>query len=260
MRYFIVILLLIHSLVAFGAKTTTTDKNAEAIFGTNLQKLTYHEPMYVIGGDDDLKLQFSFKYRLSQELNLYFAYTQIMFWDIFEESKPFSDVNYRPELFYRFFEKRNQFFTNLDIGYLHFSNGNKEENSRSVDRVFLRSSIVSKLNRHTIGGTLGIHHLYGEDKTNKDIKKYLGYWEARFFVADFILINDDSINLNFRVNAGEKVYDLDKGSYDVGLSYNFGGVPFNPSLYIQRFEGYAESLLKYNRKRVEHRIGFMMSY
>lgn len=260
MRYFIAILLLFHSLLALAAKTTLRDAQAEAIYGTKADKFTYHEPMYIIAGDDDLKLQFSFKYRLSQELNLYFAYTQLMFWSIYQESKPFADVNYRPELFYRLFDKTDQFFSNLDIGYLHLSNGRDENDTRSIDRVFLRSAIISKFNRHSVGASISLQYLYGEDKTNEDIKNYLGFWEARVFVTDFIVFTQNAMNLNFRVNAGSRVFDFDKGSYEVGLSYDFKGSPFNPSLYIQRFEGYGENLINYNKKRVEHRIGLMMNY
>src|SRR5690606_25866467 len=70
----------------------------ERIFGVvPTERFSYHEPSYLVFGDDDLKLQYSFKYRLSRKLDLYLSYTQLMFWAIYDESKPFSDINYRPE-------------------------------------------------------------------------------------------------------------------------------------------------------------------
>ena len=60
---------------------------ADAVYGARLnEKFTLHEPTYFVFGDDDLKLQFSMRYRLSKSYNLYFAFTQLMFWSIYEDS------------------------------------------------------------------------------------------------------------------------------------------------------------------------------
>lgn len=261
MKYFTLFLIILH---LFSLPVMAVPQNQEdavkSLLGNQASKFTPHEPIYFVFGDDDLKLQFSFKYRLSQDWNFYFAYTQLMFWSIYDESKPFKDVNYRPEVFYRIFTQERGFFQNLDIGYLHYSNGRDEISSRSVERIILRSTVATKLRRHLIGGAVALQYLFDEDTTNKDIKNYVGFWEARGFLTDLILINQHRVDLNFRVNAGSKVIDFDQGSYEIGLTYKFSNSAFNPGIYIQRYEGYGESLLGYDKKRVEHRIGLILTY
>lgn len=236
-------------------------QSAVAIYGTETtQNFSYYNSNYVIGGDDDLKLQFSFKYRLAKSWNIYFAYTQLMFWDIYDESKPFGEINYNPEVFYRLFEGWGDAFFNLDMGYIHTSNGKDDVESRSLDRIFLRHSFGAKIERNYIGVQLMAYYIYNEDDTNKDIVKHLGYYSLGFFVSDLVLIRDNHLDLEIRLNAGNKIYDFDQGSYQLGLVYNLGWSEFNPSVYLQRFEGYSEHLRHYNKRRTEYRLGLLLSY
>lgn len=237
------------------------EKTTENLFGTSaLEKFSYFNPMYLIGNEEDLKLQFSFKYRLARSWNIYFAYTQLMFWDVYKESKPFSDINYNPEIFYRLFEGWGDSFLNLDMGYIHTSNGQEGLESRSLDRVFLRSSFGGKIERNYIAFQVMLYKIYNEDETNKDIVNHLGYYSLGFFVSDLILLEDDHMDLEFKIFAGSKVYDFDKGGYQVGLVYNFDTDEFNPSIYLQRYEGFAESLDRYNIKRTEYRLGLLLAF
>lgn len=240
-----------------------TEKLVESIFGANkYQKFSFHQPTYFVFGDDDLKLQFSFKYRLAKTFSLYFAYSQLMFWDIWKESRPFDDVNYKPEIFYRFLETHSGTFRSFDMGWLHTSNGQGDEElkSRSLDRIFVRSNIATKFRRHNIGAVLMVYQIYNEDVTNDDIVNYLGYWDAHFYVSDLIRIERQQLDLEVRTYAGSKVFNLDQGGYLVGLIYRIGSDNFNPSFYFQRFEGYGESLLNYNKRRTEHRLGLMLYF
>lgn len=237
------------------------DRTAESILGVRADdKFTLYEPSYFIFGDDDLKLQFSFKYRLSKSFNLYFAYTQLMFWSIYEESKPFEDVNFKPEMFYRFFERDGNFLKTLDLGFLHTSNGKDKIDSRSLDRFFLRSTILTKLNRHYLGSQVKVYKIFNEDETNNDIQNYLGFWDLTIFLTDLLMIKDNALHLHVRTFAGSKVIDFDKGGYEIGLSYRYGNSDFNPSLYLQRYEGYAESLLVYDKKHTEYRMGLLLTF
>lgn len=247
--------------VSFCVSARDTDEIAENILGASTNdKFSYYEPSYLIFGDEDLKLQFSFKYRLSKSHNLYFGYTQLMFWEIYGKSKPFTDVNYRPEGFYRLVEKQNNFFSSLDFGYMHLSNGQEKEETRSLDRIFLRSSFKTTISDHVLGGSIMLYQIFNEDDTNKDIINHLGYWELRGFFTDIMTLAGQKIDLNFRTYAGSKVYDIDKGGYELGLVYNLVSADFNPAFYLQRFEGYSESLIEYNKKRTEYRLGIMLSY
>jgi outer membrane phospholipase A len=105
-----------------------------------------------------------------------------------------------------------------------------------------------------------LYKIYNEDETNKDIVNHLGYYSLGFFVSDLILLEDDHMDLEFKIFAGSKVYDFDKGGYQVGLVYNFDSDEFNPSIYLQRYEGFAESLDGYNIKRTEYRLGLLLAF
>lgn len=250
-------------LLVISSSTFSRDveKTAENIFGVDTSgKFSYHNPMYFIGGNDDLKLQFSFKYRLAKSWNIYFAYTQLMFWNIYDESKPFADVNSNPEIFYRLFEGWGDSFMNLDMGYIHSSNGRESLDSRSLDRVFVRSNFGGKIERNYIAIQIMAYQIYNEDETNQDIVNHLGYYSLGFFVSDIILMEKEHIDFEAKVFAGNKLYDFDKGGHLLGLSYNFESSDFNPSIYLQRFEGFGESLDRYNIKRTEYRIGLLLSF
>ena len=233
----------------------------ESVFGTNKnEKFSPHMPTYFAFGDDDLKLQVSFKYRLARTFSFYFAYSQLMLWDIYEESKPFEDVNYKPEFFYRFLENGKGFFQSVDMGYLHTSNGQAGLDSRSLDRFFIRTNIVTKIRRHQVGAVVMAYNIYNEDETNKDIVNYMGYWDATFFITDLVRIDRQRLDLELRTYAGNQVINFDRGGHQVGLVYRVGSDNFNPAVYLQRFEGYGESLINYNKRRTEWRLGLMLTF
>lgn len=248
-------------LLPFSGSAQDTENVAEQILGVNPKsKFSFHEPSYFIFGDDDLKLQFSFKYKLLKEQSLYFAYSQLMFWDIYEESKPFEDVNYKPEVFYRILEEETSPLKSLDFGYLHTSNGQKGEESRSLDRLFARANFTKKFHEQLLGASFRVQQIYNEDDTNKDIVNHLGYWELSLVYADMVLSENQRMNIHFRTYAGSQVFNVDQGAIETGLLYRRINSKFNPSIYYQWFEGYAESLIAYNKKRSEHRLGIMLSF
>lgn len=237
------------------------DAIADAVFGAKLnEKFTLHEPTYFVFGDDDLKLQFSMRYRLSKKYNFYFALTQLMFWSIYDKSKPFRELNYKPEVFYRFINKEDSALRSIDVGYYHHSNGKDGLSSRSLDKVFLRTSFITNHHDQLLGAIVKLQKIFNEDSTNEDISNYLGFWELTAFYSGLISIDGNNLGIRFRTFAGSKVYDIDKGGYEVGLVYNLDSSDLNPMLYLQRYEGYSETLLDYNRRSTEYRLGFMLAY
>lgn len=233
----------------------------KSIFLTDAaEKFTFHQPTYFIGGKDDLKLQFSFKYRMARKVPVYFAYSQLMFWDFYDDSSPFRDTNYRPEFFYRFLEHETSFLSSLDAGYMHLSNGRAGVDSRSLERIFLRSNMFFQLEKRQFGVIFTGQYIFDEDKINGDIINHIGYWEAIFYLTKLLQLERSYTDLEVRTYAGSKVYDVDKGGIQVGLVHRFLTEDFNPALYLQYFEGYAEDLLSYYRKRSHIRIGLMLSF
>src|ERR1700761_9482095 len=81
---------------------TTTEKPSEEGESKPLQIENY-KPMYFIMGSPNTKIELSFKIKLVEAGNLYFGYTQLMFWELFQKDAFFHDLNYIPELFYRLY-------------------------------------------------------------------------------------------------------------------------------------------------------------
>ncbi len=102
----------------------------------------------------EAELQVSFMILAAQDLfntdfNLFFGYTQQSWWQVYNSawSKPFRESNYAPELFARkILNDPINFlggkFIAYDLGYVHQSNGQTQELSRSWDRVFIRTAFV----------------------------------------------------------------------------------------------------------------------
>lgn len=234
---------------------------SEAVVGAKPKvRFSLHRPTYFIFGDDDLKIQYSFKYRLAKSLPIYFAFSQLMFWDIYEESKPFEEVNYNPEVFYRLINKEAQALHTVDLGMDHMSNGKDDIETRSLDRIFVRANYLSTFKRNNLNFNLMVYYLYNQDETNKDIVNHLGFWELTALLSDVVVFDNGRLGIELRTFAGSKVYDLDQGGFQTGLIYEHKNENFNPSIYIQRFEGYSESLQKYNIKRTEYRIGLSLTF
>jgi outer membrane phospholipase A len=247
-------------LLSLQANAEELSPGVVSIFKSNQdEKFTFHQPTYFIFGKDDLKLQFSFKYRAMKTLPLYFAYSQLMFWDIYKDSKPFRDSNYRPEVFYRTLESENSFLTSLDFGYMHLSNGRDKESSRSLERVFVRTNLLAKIEGRHLGVILQVHKIFDEQQ-NEQIEDHLGYWEAVFYMTKLFTIDKQHTDLEIRTYAGSKVVDISNGAVQVGLVHHFNSEDFNPALYLQYFEGYAENLIGYDKKRSEIRLGLMLSF
>lgn len=254
-------LLLLFSLFICGTLRAENSSEIKGVFLTDAsEKFSFHQPTYFLGGKDDLKLQFSFKYRMARKVPLYFAYSQLMFWDFYEDSSPFRDSNYRPELFYRFFENQSSSLSSLDAGYMHFSNGKDEADSRSVERLFLRSNMLFKFKERHLGVIFTGQYLFDEDKANKDIVDYIGNWEAIIYLTKILTFESSYTDLEIRTYAGSNVYNIDHGAIQLGIVHRFVTEEFNPAIYLQYFEGYAEDLLFYDRKRSRIRLGLMLLF
>ncbi|AUN99161.1 hypothetical protein DOM21_05170 [Bacteriovorax stolpii] len=224
------------------------------------EKFSLYQPTYFIFGKDDLKLQFSGKYRVAKSYNLYLGYTQTMFWNIYESSAPFGDINYNPEAFYRLTENDTKFLRSLDIGMLHTSNGEDGDKSRSINRLFAKTNFASHIGRNNILGELKLQHIYSKANNNRNIVDYMGYWELKMIVTHILTIGKGRLDLEYRVFAGKKVVNFSSGGRELGLIYHFGSPNFNPSIYFQYFSGYAENLLSYDKKQSNARLGLMLFF
>lgn len=234
---------------------------AKDTLGTDkFSKFSFHLPNYFVAGKDDLKIQFSGKYRVAQNANIYLAYTQLMFWHIYDPSMPFKEINYNPEFFYRIREDQSSYLRSLDLGVMHTSNGEDGDISRSINRAYVKINGVRKIERFNLITLLQLHYIFNKDSKSEHIHDYLGYWDLKLALTHLITHNKQHLDLEFRIYAGKKVINFDKGAREIGLVYNFESENFNPNIYFQYFSGYGENLLFQNKKQESYRLGLALSF
>ena len=185
---------------------------------------------------------------LSDKSKLWFAYTQVAFWQLynFEFSAPFRETNYEPELIlstetdFKIFSFTNSY---INLALNHQSNGRAEPLSRSWNRI-TANFILEKDNL-----LLSFKPWYripedDDDDNNPDIEKYLGY-------ADYAAIYKYKNHLTTVLLRNNLRSDDNRTSIE--LTYTFD---INKRLrgIAQYFNGYGESLIDYNIRA--NRFGF----
>lgn len=207
--------------------------------------------------DAEFKLQFSFKQQLYREL--YFGYTQKSFWRFLdrEESRPFRETNYNPEIFYRLQRPALSWGAwgvwGGDLGIEHESNGSRALTSRSWNRVYLAPFIEYG----RLHAELKLWHRLSEDAKespedtggddNPDILDYYGHGELRLA---YVNRWEHRSKLMTRFN-----FATQKGA--VQLDYSMPTGTKNLYVHAQLWSGYGETLIDYNRAITRYGIGFM---
>ncbi len=222
--------------------------------------LQRHHPFYFVYGEPLSKLQLSFKSPILRDRNFYFAYTQEMFWALNEDSKPFRDLTYNPEMFYRWQQKRWVYLKSLDIGLIgHTSNGRQGADSRSLDMKYLRFNAEREGHRWLTRMTAQLSYLHGFDPTNRNIQQYIG--PLSFTLAYTQLFDGwlfDKSEVALTAAPGGKFADRwDQGGYQASWSFRIGGINLVPAFYLQYYYGYAETLLNYDKHVREFRGGIV---
>ncbi|HEY7746405.1 MAG TPA: phospholipase A [Desulfuromonadales bacterium] len=228
--------------------------------GFSLHKENYLLPLTwgntaVSSRDAELKYQFSFKQQIYD--GLFFAYTQKSFWRILdqEESRPFRETNYNPELFWRLLRPAPSWGCwGGDLGIEHESNGNREPTSRSWNRVYLSPFVEYGRLR----AELKLWRRLSEEKKetpedtsgdeNPDISDFYGYGELRIA---YLNRWQHRAALMTRWN-----FATDKGA--VQLDYSVPTGTRNLFVYGQFWSGYGESLIDYNRSVTRYGIGVLI--
>ncbi len=235
------------------------------------QGISFYKPNYAVIGADPIwesELQFSFKYRFAAGApfenwwsksanNLYFAYTQTMFWDLEEDSAPYPngylDSYFSPEFFWALgdmFPGEGAAQFDLQFGYQHESNGRDGTYGRTWDRIYLQpqwiwgdtgswqTALQLKLWAPVnVGGQMG------------DISDYYGTGELRLKTG--------------RHNGAAAEVMLRKGSADfngaVEVTASYPVRPVSLFIYGQVFYGYGENLRRYDEETFSYRIGLALS-
>ncbi len=213
--------------------------------------------------DKDIKkaevaFQLSFKAKLwqdvlGQKMDLWFGYTQRSFWQLYntEDSSPFRETNYEPELLlnfrtdYRILGLTGRF---INLGFNHQSNGQSDPLSRGWNRVVANVG----LERGRFSLLLKTWYRIPESAKrddNPNIEKYLGYGEiwAYYFLKKHRLGLMVRNNFRFHTNRGAVQAEWSFPIYEWVNGY------------VQYFVGYGESLLDYNHTVNRIGIGFIVA-
>ncbi len=248
-------------------QATTSSNKAER--GRSLFEHLYgHEPVYFLFGwdPDTIKFQISFKYRLIHPdgslarkrpwiADFYFGYTQTSFIDLDSPSDAFLDNSFKPEFMFSqqdLVKQRPAWLSQLGLeaGIQHQSNGDSGADSRSLIILYAKPILkVGDLDAYHFTAAPKIWLYVGNIDENPDIADYWGYFdlELRFGKIDGL-----ELRSNWRQGS-------EGGSLQVDLTcplhiLSFGN--FNGYLQAQYFTGYGETLLLYNQKDSQLRIGF----
>ena len=210
-------------------------------------------------GQDNLeaKFQISFKTKVAQEIfgqrgDLWFGYTQSSRWQVYnsEDSRPFRETNYEPELMLVFNTRYRLFGVDgrlVGVSLNHQSNGKDIPYSRGWNR------IIGMVGFERQAWTLFVRPWWrlpevASDDDNPDIEEYVGR-------GDLLLVRrlrDHEISLMARhsLRGGGSSH----GALELGWVFPIYG---DLKGYLQLFHGYGESLIDYNASST--RIGLGIS-
>jgi hypothetical protein len=239
-------------------KILAAPNRSEALNDEDHAYLLRHNPFYFAYGNPISKIQLSFKTQLVRKVPLYFAYTQQMFWALNADSKPFQDLTYNPELFYRFGFEEMGFLKSADVGWAHDSNGKAGADSRSYNTLYARANLEHEFRRwiFRLSGTASYLHAF--DDGNEDIGDYIGPFSLKLSWIQLYDAWIDKSEIALTATSGGKFsQNFDYGGYQLSWSFRLGGINLLPSFYFQYYTGYAESLLNYNIYEHAFRGGIM---
>ncbi|MFV0419093.1 MAG: phospholipase A [Dysgonomonas sp.] len=199
----------------------------------------------------DAFFQFSIRHRVTRSVLpfnsfLYITYSQKSFWDIYDESSPFSDTNYNPGIgIGRYVIKDNKLKGAMMISLEHESNGKAGEDSRSWNYINLSAKYFYNMR---LSAKAQIYLPYVDGGNNKDLLRYKGYGifsvnyidkENLWWFSLNIIPRDKVINPNLHTSLSFRV---SKNS--------------NQYLALDYYAGYGEGLLNYKKYTNQVRIGF----
>ncbi|HBL32651.1 MAG TPA: phospholipase [Porphyromonadaceae bacterium] len=198
----------------------------------------------------DAKFQISIKQRLMKNIlpyNTYLmlTYTQKSFWNIYEKSSPFIDLNYNPGIaIIRPILHDNKFKGIILFSLEHESNGKDSTASRDWNFVTLSGSVFFN-EQITIQPKLWIG-LPG--KENKDLFDYRGYGSLTVAYRS----RNDHMGFSATLNPSAKFLNT---QFEVSFR---ASKKSNQFLFIQWFNGYGESLMDYNQHVSMFRVGICL--
>jgi phospholipase A1 len=183
---------------------------------------------------------------LGTNTELWATYTQQSWWQLYntDNSAPFRETNYEPELLLRFAQSGKALGFNwrlFSLGYNHQSNGQGGDLSRSWNRLF--ASIQLDRSKLAISGRVWWRiPESAEDDDNPDIEHYMGYGDIKAAYKWHEQVISATLRNNLRSD--------NKGAVQLDWTFPLGD---RFKGYVQYFTGYGESLIDYDQS--VNRIG-----
>jgi phospholipase A1 len=274
----------VKKLIAVGALIALIPLSAAAQASASdysMPGFSSYKPIYFVMGwgnlDETSRLQsndlvlvnFSMKYDpfYKIKLGLYLGYTQTMFWGLFEDSGPFKEINFKPELFLRF-ESGYNFLGDavvpgldfLQLGWEHRSNGQAGAISRGWDRAYAQLQLGFGEAVHLGAGVKWFEFidldLDGVDDgvANNKFLSLVDNPDVRDYTSNFEF--NVTVNLDIPVFPLKAVLSAGPGGGPYGFNFLRGwqqlDVYFlklagNLRPYLQVWNGYGQSIENYNQ-------------
>ncbi len=217
-----------------------------------------YKPSYFLLGKPITKMQISLKVQALRGIPLYAGYSQLMMWDLFKTSAPFRDLNYNPDIFYRF-EFGKAPARHVDLGvFEHESNGMGGPDSRSWNRAYVRYSQNRQSEKGGVWWSAKAWISYGiSDPQSESIKYTRGVYEIQIGLSDYFdrLFEVNELVLRLYGGGRSRVNPLEGGqelTYREKITARKVLLP----MYLQIFHGYGENLLDAEDRRWGFRAGF----
>ncbi len=220
-----------------------------------------YKPSFFLLGKPITKVQISFKVQILREIPLYFAYSQLMMWDLFKNSAPFRDLNYNPEIFYRLRLGGPPESTRyLDLGlFEHESNGLGGPDSRGWNRSSIRYTSTRLLPSRGVWWSVKLQLPYDmPEPESKRLPQRRGLWEAQISASDlFNMFDVNELILRVWGGGASRVNPFQGGQELTYREKDSSRIVLLP-LYLQIFHGYGENLLdaEDNRWGLRAGVGF----
>jgi len=207
----------------------------------------------------EIKFQISFKAKiwpslLSKYDDLWFGYTQLSFWQAYksDQSGPFRETNYEPELIYAWrtnyplFGLRGRVAT---IGINHQSNGRSDPSSRSWNRI--TAGLFFDRGENFAVTVRAWQRLpeAGEDD-NPHIERYLGRGE----LSTHYRHGKETFSVMLR---GQPNLEEIRGAIQLDWTHPLGKSPMQG--YVQYFVGYGDGLIDYDHVSNRLGVGIMLT-
>lgn len=188
--------------------------------------------------NNEFKAQISLKIPVAHNIfnthtSLTFAYTQLMYWQLYTDSPYFRETNYEPELYLSHNINRNW---QARLGAVHESNGRGGDLERSWNRAYIDGIYHTNHFYVSVKPWVLLLTKHSSGLHNADITRYLGYgrWLVAYQYHKFIIAFMSRNNFE----SGFK-----RGAETLTLSYPFYK---NIRLFVQGFSGYGQSLIEYD--------------